>query len=123
LSLPAGLPDAPAADPSGTILRRWKHRHPAAWMAHAGGAGAIGGDEAIGADRRAFDFMLNALRLVDGFALDLFEARTGMPRSAIGAELATALDRGWIQVRDGHVVPTELGRRFTNDVVGLFLGD
>jgi oxygen-independent coproporphyrinogen-3 oxidase len=92
-------------------------------MAHAGGDGAVGGDEPIGADRRPFDFMLNALRLVEGFALDLFEARTGLPREAIGAELATAVERGWLEVADGRVVPTELGRRFTNDVVGLFLGD
>jgi oxygen-independent coproporphyrinogen-3 oxidase len=123
LSLPAGTADAPARDASGTILRRWKHKHPAAWMAHAGGDGAVGGDEPIGADRRPFDFMLNALRLVEGFALDLFEARTGLPREAIGAELATAVERGWLEVTDGRVVPTELGRRFTNDVVGLFLGD
>jgi oxygen-independent coproporphyrinogen-3 oxidase len=33
------------------------------------------------------------------------------------------VQRGWLDVTDGHVQPTELGRRFTNDVVSLFLED
>ena len=48
------------------ILRRWKHKHPAAYLAAAGTAAAIGGDEDIDAARRPFDFMLNALRLNAG---------------------------------------------------------
>ncbi len=103
------------------IVRRWKVKHPTAYLAHAGTAAAIGGDEDIDAARRPFDFMLNALRLNAGFDLALFEARTGLPRDAIAGELAQAQDRGWLQSRDGHVLPTELGRRFTNDVIGLFL--
>jgi len=105
------------------ILRRWKTRHPADYLAKAGTVAAIGGDEAIDAGRRPFDYMLNALRLVDGFALPEFEARTGLPRDAIAGELATALERGWIRIAHDHVTPTELGRRFTNDVVSLFLTD
>jgi oxygen-independent coproporphyrinogen-3 oxidase len=67
--------------------------------------------------------MLNALRLNAGFALSEFEARTGLPRSAIATELATARARGWIEADGERIVPTELGRRFTNDVIGLFLQD
>jgi len=106
-----------------SILRRWKTRHPADYLAKAGSAAAIGGDEAIAPLRRPFDYMLNALRLVDGFALSEFEARTGLARSAIAAELATAVERGWIRIEDDHVAPTELGQRFTNDVISLFLAD
>jgi putative oxygen-independent coproporphyrinogen III oxidase len=106
-----------------TILRRWKVKHPAEYLVKAGTAAAIGGDEAIGVARRPFDFMLNALRLNEGFALDMFEARTGLPRSAIEAELAQARAHGWIQCLPERVVPTELGRRFTNDVIALFLAD
>ena len=47
-----------------------------------------------------------------------------MPRAAIAPQLDEAVARGWIEVdHAGHAVPTELGRRFTNDVVGLFLAD
>ncbi len=105
------------------ILRRWKVKTPASYLAKAGGDGAIAGEERIAPARRPFDYMLNALRLNAGFALADFEARTGLPRTAIAAELAQAVERGWLRVDGGEVVPTELGRRFTNDVIGLFLGD
>ena len=103
------------------ILRRWKLKHPTAYLAHAGSDAAIGGDERIGPERRPFDFMLNALRLNEGFALSLFEARTGLPRSAIAARLGAAVERGWLESDGERVVPTEFGRRFANDVIELFL--
>ena len=103
------------------ILRRWKLKHPTAYLANAGTEAGIGGDERIDPPRRPFDYMLNALRLNDGFALAEFEARTGLPRSAISGELGEALARGWIETDGERVVPTELGRRFTNDVIELFL--
>ncbi|MEO5565289.1 MAG: radical SAM family heme chaperone HemW [Luteimonas sp.] len=103
------------------ILRRWKLKHPAAYLANAGTAAASGGDERIEPARRPFDFMLNALRLNDGFALTAFEARTGLPRSAIAAELDTAIERGWLASDGEQVVPTAFGRRFANDVIELFL--
>jgi oxygen-independent coproporphyrinogen-3 oxidase len=106
-----------------TILRRWKVKHPAAYLAAAGTTAALGGDERIDPARRPFDYMLNALRLVDGFTLAEFEARTGLAADAIDAELHTALARDWVTREHGRIVPTELGRRFTNDVIGLFLPD
>ena len=103
------------------ILRRWKHKHPATYMAHAGTAAAIGGDERVGPGKRPFEYMLNALRLVDGFAMSEFGARTGLGLETIATGLDAAFDAGWLE-RDGdRVRPTELGRRFTNDVVSLFL--
>jgi oxygen-independent coproporphyrinogen-3 oxidase len=119
LTLPAGW----RGDATPTVLRRWKHKHPTDFLAHAGTPAAIGGDDAIAEERRAFEYMLNALRLNAGFALPAFEARTGMPRATIAPQLETAQARGWL-ARDGErVVPTELGRRFANDAIGLFLTD
>lgn len=106
-----------------SILRRWKHKHPTTYLAHAGTALATGGDERIEPARRSFEYMLNALRLVEGFGLAQFEARTGLATAAIAPQLHTATTRGWLEVIDGRVRPTELGRRFTNDVVALFLGE
>ncbi|MCW5581881.1 MAG: radical SAM family heme chaperone HemW [Luteimonas sp.] len=105
------------------ILRRWKLKHPTAWLAAAGTPAAIGGDEHIAPRQRPFEFMLNALRLVDGFALAAFEARTGLPASAIAAPLAEAEARGWLRREGGAIRPTALGRRFGNDVISLFLDD
>ena len=67
--------------------------------------------------------MLNALRLNGGFSLAEFEARTGLAQSDIARELEQASANGWLDIDDGRIVPTELGRRFTNDVIGLFLKD
>jgi oxygen-independent coproporphyrinogen-3 oxidase len=105
------------------ILRRWKVKQPLDYLGKATTAHRIGGDEWLAPARRPFDFMLNALRLVDGFTLTQFEARTGLPRVAIARELDTAVIRDWISIEGDRVVPTELGRRFTNDVIALFLPD
>ena len=104
-----------------TILRRWKHKRPADYLDKAGTAAAIGGDEHIEPARRPFEYMLNALRLVEGFDLAAFEARTGLPRAAIAPQLREAVARQWLAVTGDRVRPTEAGRRYTNDVVSLFL--
>ena len=109
-----------------TILRRWKLKNPRDYLAAAASPARIGGDQFLGDAQRPFDYMLNALRLVEGFALADFEARTGLPRAAIVTQLAEATNRGWLEVRDEDaqwLLPTELGRRFTNDVISLFLTD
>ncbi|MFC5579247.1 radical SAM family heme chaperone HemW [Lysobacter niabensis] len=104
-----------------SILRRWKIKHPAAYLAVAGKPDAIGGDDRIEAARRPFEFMLNALRLVDGFDVNLFSMRTGLPADAIGGKLRQAEEAGWLAIEAGHARPTEAGRRFNNDLVSLFL--
>ena len=118
-----------------SILRRWKLKHPRDYLAAAAAPARIGGDEFLAPARRPFDYMLNALRLVEGFRLRDFEARTGLSRATIAPQLGLAFERGWLAPAppgaDGfegmdaadadRIVPTELGRRFTNDVVSLFL--
>lgn len=104
-----------------SILRRWKHKHPTRYLADAGNQSVIGGEERVAPERRAFEFMLNALRLVDGFTLTGFEACTGLTRASIEPQLHTAITRGWLTIGNDHVQPTQSGRRFTNDVVSLFL--
>ncbi len=103
------------------VLRRWKVKHPTEYLAKAGTAAAIGGDEVLTPQRLPFDFMLNALRLNEGVPTSLFEARTGLPLSAIADRLAEARARGWLEPDPAWLRPTELGRRFANDVIGLFL--
>ena len=103
------------------VRRRWKLKHPTAWMSVAGTDGALGGDKDVPASRLPFEYMLNALRLHEGFALADFEARTGLPRSTIQRELDEAVARGWLAGDGERMVPTALGRRLGNDVVSLFL--
>ena len=105
------------------VLRRWKVKHPTDYLLKAGTDAAVGGDEVLGEARLPFDFMLNALRLNEGVPLAMFEARTGLPRSAIAPQLEQARSRGWLEADPDWLRPTDLGRRFTNDVIRLFLQD
>jgi oxygen-independent coproporphyrinogen-3 oxidase len=68
-----------------------------------------------------FEFTLNALRLIDGFDLQDFTLRTGLPVSRLNAQLETACGKGLLRVQGSTVRPTELGLRFLNDLQGLFL--
>lgn len=68
-----------------------------------------------------FEFMLNALRLREGFAVSLFEERTGLPVESIDPELRAAQVRGLLQWTGCAWEPTELGFRFLNDLQEMFL--
>jgi len=68
-----------------------------------------------------FEFMLNALRLVEGFPEELFAARAGLPWSSIEAGIMAAQERNLLERSAQRIRPTGRGRRFLNDLVGLFL--
>ncbi|WP_434987701.1 radical SAM family heme chaperone HemW [Xanthomonas melonis] len=121
LGIGAGAHGKISAGAQHQVTRRWKHKHPQSYLASAGSPASIGGDDVITRERLPFEYMLNLLRLHEGFRLGDFEACTGLPASAIAAPLARAFAQGWLIEQDGRLMPTELGRRFTNDVVELFL--
>jgi putative oxygen-independent coproporphyrinogen III oxidase len=123
LGIGAGAHGKISSGESGQILRRWKPKNPRDYMQSAGSTAGIGGDEVVNEQNRPFDYMLNALRLVDGFSLSDFEYRTGLNRDAIAPELHKAFVEQWLKQDGDWVKPTELGMRFANDVMGLFLKD
>ncbi len=104
------------------VLRRWKTRHPRAYMDAVAGPARIGGDNPVSPDELPFEFMLNALRLVEGVPVASFAERTGCPLERIRGALEVGRERGWLAAEDtGRLVATPLGQRFLNDVIGLFL--
>jgi len=123
LGIGAGAHGKISSGATGDILRRWKVKNPRDYLATATSGQRIGGDDPIAPENRAFDYMLNALRLVEGFSLADFELRTGLERISIEAQLDHARLMGWLVQEGDRVQPTELGRRFTNDVISLFLPD
>ena len=68
-----------------------------------------------------FEFMLNALRLVEGFEARLFSERTGLPLSIIQGQLRESEDRGLLARDWKNIRPTERGRRFLNDLLEAFV--
>ncbi len=106
---------------SGQVHRRWKSRHPRAYMEAAGGAARVGGDTLVSAAELPFEYMLNALRLVDGVPMNAFTERTGLPLERIASALADAHRRGWLHEDPQRLHTTALGQRFLNDVIASFL--
>ncbi len=68
-----------------------------------------------------FEFMMNALRLTEGFPTRLFEERTGLPLTTISGTLLEAERRGLLTMDAGRIAPTKQGQRFLNDLLQMFL--
>jgi oxygen-independent coproporphyrinogen-3 oxidase len=100
------------------IERRHKLRQPKGYFDPAL---RLAGQEVIAADERAFEFMLNALRLSDGVSAELFQARTGLPLESIAPTLQQARRRGLLLDQPDRLAPTLQGRLFLNDLLELFL--
>ncbi|HEU0277286.1 MAG TPA: radical SAM family heme chaperone HemW [Rhodanobacteraceae bacterium] len=103
------------------VQRRWKVRSPRAYLQRHGSARRIGGEAVIASEQLPFEFMLNALRLVDGVPLANFSERTGLPLTAIATPLARARQRDWITADADRLQTTALGQRFLNDVIESFM--
>ena len=105
------------------VIRQARFKQPASYMEHALAGNPVHQEAEIGRKELGFEFMLNALRLTEGFEATLFAERTGMALNAIAAPLDAAEAKGLL-VRDHRLIrPTELGRRFLNDLQEMFLGD
>ncbi|HXC09117.1 MAG TPA: radical SAM family heme chaperone HemW [Steroidobacteraceae bacterium] len=86
------------------------------------GAGvAIGESSFIAPADLPFEFMLNALRLNEGFSVGDYRRRTGLEMNSVAPRLADAEERGLLESREDGWRPTELGRRFLNDLQASFL--
>ena len=106
---------------SGQVHRRWKTRHPRAYLGAQKHADRIGGDNLVSATELPFEYMLNALRLVDGVPAGDFVDRTGLPHERVEPTLLEARRRGWLTNDPRLLKTTPLGQRFLNDVIALFL--
>lgn len=103
--------------PDGRILRRWKRRGPNHYLA----GGFIQGERWVDRSELALEFMLNALRLVDGFSTGELEQRTGLGLEEIAEPLEQALRKGLLERSDTGYRPSDRGREMLNDLQGLFL--
>ena len=103
------------------VRRTLKHKHPLAYLEGTECGDALQGSHVVGADDLPFEFMMNALRLTEGFPARHFAERTGLTLQAIRAQLDAAVSRGLLEVTAERIAPTERGRRFLNDLLQAFL--
>jgi putative oxygen-independent coproporphyrinogen III oxidase len=111
------------------ILRQVRYRSPAEYMRYAIDTGvrisAIAQEYEVSSNDVPFEFMLNALRLHEGFDTALFAERAGLPLRVVEKELQQAEQLGFITrpTINGKacITPTTLGQQFLNDLQSLFL--
>ena len=103
------------------IVRQVRFREPRLYMDNALAGHALAQDGEVPRAELPFEFMLNALRLKDGFALQQFTERTGLPLGAIEPQLRLAESKGLIDRSLAGVRPTTRGFDFLSDLQELFL--
>ena len=101
--------------------RLHKKKHPKDYL--AGNGGYIAGEDLISADDMPFEFMMNALRLVDGVPASFYAARTGLRPEALHNVLQRLRQENLLQEHAELLAPTETGLRYLNSVLQRFLPD
>ena len=104
------------------IVRQTRIRHPQRYLDVAAQGRPVHEEQAVAREALPFEFMLNALRLVEGFPAARFAERTGSSLAAIEPQLQRAEQRGLIERYLERIRPTPLGLRFLNDLQSEFLG-
>ncbi|NPC54812.1 radical SAM family heme chaperone HemW [Caenimonas soli] len=103
------------------VVRQVRFREPKLYMDNALAGQAVAQDDEVSRAELPFEFMLNALRLKEGFELQQFCERTGLPLTAIEQPLQEAERKGLVERGLTRVRPTQRGFDFLSDLQGLFL--
>ncbi|MDR2838986.1 MAG: radical SAM family heme chaperone HemW [Azonexus sp.] len=103
------------------VLRQMRWKHPKAYLDQALAGNPLQEEQHVEAADLPGEFLMNALRLADGFAPSLFEQRTGRPLATIFAQLKSAAAEGLLDIGPERIVPTLRGRRFLNVLLERFL--
>ncbi len=103
------------------ILREVRERKPQTYLQAALAGNAVFESREVAQEELPFEFMLNALRLIEGFEADLFRRRTGLDVAVIEPQLAAAEAAGLLERDLKRIRPTQKGQRFLNDLLESFL--
>lgn len=103
------------------MSRESRYKNPKQYMEKVVTQHMIESETIIHESDLAFEFMMNHLRLIDGFSIQSFEDKTGLNISIIDKELETAIDKKLITMDHEVIKPTLLGQRFLNDLLSIFL--
>jgi oxygen-independent coproporphyrinogen-3 oxidase len=103
------------------VVRQVRFREPRLYMEKALSGYCLAHEEEVSRADLPFEFMLNALRLKDGFSLQQFSERTGLAITALQQGLDAAERKGLIERDFSRVKPSVRGYDFLNDLQSLFL--
>jgi oxygen-independent coproporphyrinogen-3 oxidase len=105
---------------SSRIQRYSKQRQPKAYLQSAATPARIVTRQVLQESDLVEEFMLNALRLGEGFETDAFSRLTGLPYTRVAAHVDALCDEGMLQTDGVRVAATPTGYRFLNDVIARF---
>ena len=120
LGIGAGAHGKTTLPADSAIARRAKTRNPRTYLQRAGTAGATSEDRIAGRAQAALEFLMNALRVLDGAPVETFEARAGQSAAAIGAARAAAVAHGWLAPDLDRLRATPAGLERLNRLLALF---
>ena len=120
LGLGAGAHGKLTTPKGGEVWRRWRVRGPDRYLRAAGSRDALAGRRVLSNHDLLLEFMMNSLRLNQGFSRDLFQERCGLPIAVAEPGITTAMGLGLLSRADGAIVPSERGLRYLNDLLGCF---
>ena len=103
------------------VIRQARFKMPATYMEKAMAGNAVHEEAEVSREALGFEFMLNVLRLTEGFDPRLLIERTGLTINAVEAGLNEAEAKGLLYRDHKLIRPTELGQRFLNDLQEMFL--
>ena len=103
---------------NGNVVRTWKIKHPTTYIERDN---KVGGKDTINAQQIPFEFMMNALRLNNGFAVETFETRTGIALKAIEPLLQKHQSQGLIKRTSELIQPTQFGHNMLNNMLEDYL--
>ena len=104
-----------------SVLRQARYKQPQAYLEQVAQGKPVQTEQQLTRDDLCFEFMMNALRLNDGFSVELFTERTSLPLLLLRNELEKAEQRGLLRRDLQKIAPTELGKKFLNDLLEMFL--
>ncbi|MDR3352659.1 MAG: radical SAM family heme chaperone HemW [Zoogloeaceae bacterium] len=107
--------------PDGRILRQMRWKHPEAYLRHVAAGDPVQEEHAIPVTERPIEFLMNALRLTEGFDPTLFSKRTGLPLTSILPTLEAAAREGWLKIDATRIIPEKQGQHFLNRLLERFL--
>ena len=105
------------------IVRQMRYKQPREYLRRVGEGTSVQTQSAVPVNELPFEFMMNAMRLIEGVDPRIFQERTGLPISVVAARLRKAEQMGLLEHSIERLRPTPRGQRFLNDLLGLFLDD
>ena len=113
------LVKAPESLTASPVFRTWKTRAPKDFL--NADKSFLAGKESIQNEDLGLEFLMNALRLQQGFDLNLFEQRTGYPLTTIADGIQQAIDKGLLVQNGNQIQTSDKGSLFLNEILAFFM--